>query len=138
QSGRSGQVVFATPNGTPLPQGPVNQSVANVARLPHVIGTVSPFATTPSPLVDAEGDIAYATVNFDVVPNTLDQAYLDQLDAAVAPARAAGLQVEYGGGAGQIAQQADDTTSEVIGLICALLLLVFMFGSIVAAALPLL
>jgi len=138
QSGRSGQVVFATRDGTPLPPAPVNQSVANVARLPHVIGTVSPFATTPSPLVDPAGDIAYATVNFDVVPNTLDQAYLDQLDAAVAPARTAGLQVEYGGGAGQIAQQADDTPSEVIGLICALLLLVFMFGSIVAAALPLL
>ena len=138
QSGRSGQIVFATRDATPLPPAPVNASVANVARLPHVIATVSPFATSPSPLVDPAGDIAYATVNFDVVPNTLDQTYLDQLNTAVAPARAAGLQVEYGGGAGQIAQQADDRVSEVIGLVCALLLLLFMFGSIVAAALPLL
>ena len=138
QSGRSGQIVFATRDATPLPPAPVNASVANVARLPHVIATVSPFATSPSPLVDPAGDIAYATVNLDVVPNTLDQTYLDQLNTAVAPARAAGLQVEYGGGAGQIAQQADDRVSEVIGLVCALLLLLFMFGSIVAAALPLL
>ena len=65
------------------------------------------------------------------------RAYLHELDAAVAPARAAGLQVEYGAGAGQIGQTTDDKASEIIGLSCALLLLLFMFGSVVAAALPL-
>ena len=57
---------------------------------------------------------------------------------AVAPARTAGLQVEYGGGAGQIGQTTDDKTSEIIGLSCALVLLLFMFGSVVAAVMPLL
>jgi len=56
----------------------------------------------------------------------------------VAPARKAGLQVEYGAGAGQIGQQTNDLTSEIIGLSCALVLLVFMFGSLIAAAIPLL
>jgi putative drug exporter of the RND superfamily len=68
----------------------------------------------------------------------LDTAYLHQLDNAVAPARTAGLQVEYGGGAGQIGQTTDDKTSEIIGLSCALVLLLFMFGSVVAAVMPLL
>ena len=49
-----------------------------------------------------------------------------------------GLQVEYGGGAGQIGQTTDDKTSEIIGLSCALVLLLFMFGSVVAAVMPLL
>ena len=45
--------------------------------------------------------------------------------------------MEYGGGAGQIAQQAHDRTSEIIGLSLALLLLLLMFRSLVAAGLPL-
>src|SRR6185312_14359093 len=69
---------------------------------------------------------------------SLDTAYLHQLDNAVAPARTAGLQVEYGGGTGQIRQTTDDKTSEIIGLSCALVLLLFMFGSVVAAVMPLL
>src|SRR5699024_1495711 len=70
-------------------------------------------------------------------PTSLDDNYLDSLDDAVAPARSAGLQVEYGGSAGQIANQADDGRSEAIGLTLALVLLLIMFGSIVAAVLPL-
>src|ERR1022692_3232024 len=48
------------------------------------------------------------------------------------------IEKEYeGGGAGQIGQQTSDTVSEVIGLGFALLLLVFMFGSVITAAVPL-
>ena len=45
--------------------------------------------------------------------------------------------MDYGGGAGQIGQQTSDTTSELIGLACALLLLLFMFGSFITAMVPL-
>ena len=45
--------------------------------------------------------------------------------------------MDYGGGAGQIGQQTNDTTSELIGLACALLLLLFMFGSFITAMVPL-
>ena len=38
----------------------------------------------------------------------------------------------YGGDAGQIGQQTQDLKSEVIGLGCALVLLVAMFGSVIA------
>jgi RND superfamily putative drug exporter len=110
----------------------------NVAKLPHVISAVSPFAVSNSPQVAKNGTTAYGTASWDVVTASLDTAYLKQLDNAVAPARAAGLQVEYGGGAGQIGQTTDDKKSEIIGLSCALVLLLFMFGSIVAAVMPLL
>ena len=53
-----------------------------------------------------DGTIAYGTMSWDVVPASLDSAYLDTLDTAVQPARQAGLTVEYGGGAGQIGQAA--------------------------------
>ena len=70
-------------------------------------------------------------------PDSLGTSYLDRLNNAVAPATKAGLQVAYGAGAGEIGQTTSDTTSEVIGLGCALMLLLFMFGSLVTAAIPL-
>ena len=70
--------------------------------------------------------------------DVLDEDLDDRLDQAVAPARSAGLQVAYGGGAGQIGQVTHDLKSEIIGLACALVLLLFMFGSLIAAAIPLL
>jgi RND superfamily putative drug exporter len=116
----------------------VNTAIGEVAKLPHVISAVSPFAVPDSPQVAKNGTTAYGNVSWDVAPPSLDTGYLKQLDDAVAPARAAGLQVEYGGGAGQIGQTTDDRVSEIIGLSCALVLLLFMFGSVVAAVMPLL
>jgi RND superfamily putative drug exporter len=139
QSGNAGQIVFHAHSGTVAAQkDAVNSSMSQIGKLPHVISAVSPFATSNSPLVSKDGTTAYGTVSWDVVPASLDSAYLDRMDKATAPARSAGLQVEYGAGAGQIGQHTDDKKSEIIGLSCALLLLMLMFGSIVAAALPLL
>ena len=138
QSGYAGQIVFHAKSGTVAQQqSAVNQATANVKNLPDVITAVSPFATANSPAVSKSGTIAYSTVSWSANPASLDTSYLDKLNKAVAPARSAGLQVEYGGGAGQIGQATHDLKSEVIGLICALLLLLFMFGSVIAAAIPL-
>jgi putative drug exporter of the RND superfamily len=139
QGGYAGQIVFHAKTGTvAAQQAAVNQATSNVAELPDVIRATSPFASSNSGLVSKDGTIAYASAGWNVNPNSLDTTYLDKLDNAVAPARNAGLQVEYGAGAGQIGQQNHDLTSEVIGLSCALVLLLFMFGSLVAAAIPLL
>ncbi|HZD98205.1 MAG TPA: MMPL family transporter, partial [Micromonosporaceae bacterium] len=139
QSSNSGQIVFAAPAGTKLSssENAVNQSVSNVSHLSHVLSATSPYATSNSPTVSSDGTIAYAQVNFDTATNNLDNAYLDQVHNAVKPATDAGLTVEYGAAAGQIANHTNDTKSEAIGLICALILLLIMFVSLVAAAIPL-
>ncbi len=138
QGGYGGQIVFHARSGTvTAQQSAVNTSVTNVSKLPNVIKAVSPFASSNSGAVSKDGAIAYASVGWNVNPNSLDAAYLDKLDNAVAPATKAGLQVEYGGGAGEIGQHTSDLKSEVIGLSCALVLLLLMFGSLIAAAIPL-
>jgi RND superfamily putative drug exporter len=138
QSGYAGQIVFHARSGSVADQqSAVNQATTNVSKLPDVIKAVSPFATANSPAVSKSGTIAYSSVSWSANPAGLDTTYLNQLDQATAPARSAGLQVEYGGGAGQIGQSTHDLKSEVIGLVCALVLLLFMFGSVIAAAIPL-
>jgi putative drug exporter of the RND superfamily len=139
QGGYGGQIVFHARKGTVAQQqAAVNQATSNVSRLPSVIKAVSPFSSSASGAVSKDGTIAYASVSWNVNPDSLDTGYLNRLNGAVAPARKAGLEVEYGAGAGEIGQQTSDLTSEAIGLSCALLLLLFMFGSLIAAAIPLL
>jgi len=139
QGGYSGQIVFHALKGTvSADSAAVNQATSNIAKLPNVIKAVSPFSSSSSGAVSKNGTIAYSSVSWNVNPNSLDTGYLTRLNKAVAPATKAGLQVEYGAGAGEIGQTTSDTTSELIGLGCALVLLLFMFGSLIAAAIPLL
>jgi RND superfamily putative drug exporter len=138
QGGYGGQIVFHATTGTlTAQQSAVDQSVTNISKLPDVIKAVSPFASPNTGTVSKDGTIAYATVSWSVNPNSLENSYLDRLNAAVAPATKAGLQVEYGGGAGQIGSSSNDLVSEVIGLALALVLLLLMFRSLMAAAIPL-
>jgi putative drug exporter of the RND superfamily len=138
QGGYGGQIVFHARSGTvSAQQSAVNQSVSNVSKLPDVIKAVSPFASAGSGTVSKDETIAYANVSWSVNPSSLDTSYLDKLNNAVAPATTAGLQVAYGAGAGQIGQQTQDLKSEAIGLACALVLLLIMFGSLIAAGIPL-
>jgi putative drug exporter of the RND superfamily len=138
QSGFGGQIVFHAHSGKVSDQqSAVDQSVSNVSKLPNVIKAVSPFSSSNSGTVSKDGTIAYASVAWNVNPNSLDASYLDKLNNAVAPATKAGLQVEYGAAAGEIGQKTSDIKSEVIGLACALVLLLVMFWSLMAAAIPL-
>jgi putative drug exporter of the RND superfamily len=138
QGGYAGQIVFHAKTGTlTADSAAINQATANVSKLPDVIKAVSPFSSPSTGAVSKDGTIAYASVSWSANPSSLETSYLNRLNSAVAPARDAGLQVEYGAGAGEIGQRTNDSTSEAIGLACALILLVFMFGSLVAAAIPL-
>jgi RND superfamily putative drug exporter len=137
-SGYSGQIVFHNTSGQVSDQAnAVNQSMTNLSKLPHVVKATSPFATNPPTNVSKDGTIAYGSISWDIVPASLDQSYLDSMNHAVHPARAAGLVVDYGGNAGQIGQQPNDAKSELIGLAAALVLLLIMFESLVAAGIPL-
>ena len=137
-SGYGGQIVFKAGTGTVADQSAaVGTAMKSIGGLPDVISASDPLTVPNTPTVSKDGTIAYGNVSWDVVPTSLDSTYLASMDRAVQPARDAGLTVEYGGGAGQIGQAPDDRDSEIIGLTCALLLLLIMFASIVAAAIPL-
>ncbi|MGA3154132.1 MAG: MMPL family transporter [Streptosporangiaceae bacterium] len=138
QGGYGGQIVFHASHGTVADQATaVNQATANVSKLQYVIKAVSPFASASSGAVSRNGTIAYSSVSWTDNPAGLTTSYLNKLSNAVAPARKAGLEVQYGGGAGQIGQQTSDTSSEILGIAFALVMLLFMFGSFITAAIPL-
>ncbi|MCK8677650.1 MMPL family transporter [Streptomyces lichenis] len=129
--------------------GQLNTAVSDLGKLPHVLSAQSPLpppGTTPPPAgsgpntgpLSSDGRTGYITVRFDVQPSTLGESYLDGVDQAVEPLRAAGVQVEYGGPLGELDRpHTGDRTSEAIGFAVAIVVLLIGFGSVVAAVLPL-
>ena len=95
--------------------GPV-ETVEEIALPPGA----DPLDDLPAPPSGEDGTIAYTSASWNVNPDSLGNSYLDKLNKAVAPARKAGLTVDYGAGAGNIGQQTNDLTSEAIGLACAM------------------
>ncbi|MCB5167631.1 MMPL family transporter [Streptomyces bambusae] len=128
----------------------IGQAVESLQKLDDVLAVTSPLpppGTTPPPRpqgapntgpLSDDGTTGYITIRFSVQPSTLGDDYLTGVDAAVQPLRAAGVDVEYGGPLGELARpEADDRTSEAIGFAVAILVLLIGFGSVIAAALPL-
>jgi RND superfamily putative drug exporter len=126
----------------------MSETVGDLQKLPHVLsvqnplpqpGTQTPTSTGPNvgPL-SSDAKTAYITIRFDVQPSTLGDGYLHGVDTSVKPLRAAGAQVEYGGPLGELARPAaDDRISELIGFAVAIVVLLIGFGSVIAAAMPL-
>ncbi|MBP0448898.1 MMPL family transporter [Kitasatospora sp. RG8] len=141
--GTSAQVVLHDARPLTGFQSQVDQAVASLGRLPHVQSVQSPLppagqSAPPGGPLAADGLTGYITLRFDVNPTTLGDEYLDGVDAAVAPLRDAGVQVEYGGPLGELARPAaDDRVSELIGFGVAVIVLLIGFGSVIAAGLPL-
>lgn len=137
-AGSAGTVVFHVGQGSlQADQGAVAQTVTNLSRLPHVRSATSPLRAAGG--LSADGRTGVSTLHMDQAPKQLGSGYVSQLDSAVAPARHAGVQVEYGGDFDQITRpKAVDGQSEAIGFAVALVVLLIGFGSVAAAALPLL
>ena len=73
-----------------------------------------------------------------VPPGSLSVEDAQTIINGAQPARAAGLQVETGGQLGQKVSRPSTESSELVGIIAALIILTFTLGTIVAAVLPIL
>ncbi len=103
---------------------------AALARMPHA-------TTVSEPVLSPDGDTAVLRVGYDVAVTDPDlMGNLEDLDAAVAPTRDAGLQVELNGTVPESAAAPMSGRGELVGVVAALLILVLAFGSVVAAGLP--
>ncbi|WP_333735666.1 MMPL family transporter [Streptomyces sp. IBSBF 2806] len=118
----------------------MSTTVGDLQKLPHVLSVQNPLSQSPTKIgpVSSDGKTGYITIRFDEQPNTLGDAYLNGVDQAVQPLRAAGVDVEYGGSLGELARpKANDFISEGIGFAVAIVVLLVGFGSVIAAGLPL-
>jgi RND superfamily putative drug exporter len=140
QSGDTAQIVYKAPEG--VESAAVKQKMeavfAEAEELPHVSEVASPYVKGGAGAVSDDGEIAYATVQFDVTSDKLADKEGKRLVEMSERASADGLQVEVGGQPIEEARAEEEQDSSFfIGLLAAVVILLLTFGSVVAMGLPL-
>lgn len=131
-AGATAQVVVHDPAGDTLPSSTISDLTGRLLELDHV------SSVTP-PRLSADGDTALLTVNYDVPvthPDIADDGALGALEDAIVPTADTGLQVELGGQIPGDASGPIGGMGEIIGVVVALVLMAIVFGTVVAAGLP--
>ncbi len=139
QAGTTATIVFHARTGTlatPAAMAAIEGTLQRVAGLPHVVAVDDPTATGGEAGISRDRTIAFTTVHYDEGLTRLGRAAADRLSAVVAPARAAGLQVELGGPLVEFTHLPEPRGSEIVGLTAAVVVLFLAFGSLTAMGLP--
>ena len=134
-AGGTAVVVFAAPDGqqvTDFRPG-VASALSQVATIKHVETVSDPFRTDR---VSPDGRIAFAEITLDVPSTEFGRDTAAALGEALDPARADGLEAEFGGDAAFLNAEKKSSSAEAVGLVAALVVLLVAFGTVVAALVP--
>ncbi len=138
QAGASVQIVVSDPNGlaTQATRQRVEGMLAEVRGLPRVVDVRSLYADPTA--LSRDGTIGYATVALDGDSENLPVADVRRVIDTAQRAGGDGLQVELAGDAIRAAEETEGEggTAEGAGMLAALVILVLLFGSLLAASLP--
>jgi putative drug exporter of the RND superfamily len=139
-AGSTATVVLQTSKGiaSPSVQPAIANAVANLEQIPHVASVTDPYGPLGPAVISKSGDIALVTVQFDVQAQELPLSVFHRITAATAPAKAAGVELAYGGAVVDYADQPPEGNADLVGLLAAVVILLFAFGSVVAMGLPIL
>lgn len=132
----SAMVVLAARDGTTLEdhRDSIADVLAEVATIAHVETVADPFAAGT---ISEDGRIGFATLTLDAPEREIGKPAFAVLSEGVSGATApADLQVELGGDAVFLNAQEESSAHVGIGLLVALLVLVVVFGTVVAAVIP--
>ncbi|HEX3324775.1 MAG TPA: MMPL family transporter [Solirubrobacterales bacterium] len=139
QSGEAATVVYRASQGVESPsvKRSMSAAFAEIERVPHVSEVASPYEGAGAGAISKDGKIAYATVQFDEHGKEIGKQNVEKVIDIAQGAAGPGLQVELGGQPIEEVRQEEGDTSFAIGLLAAIVILLFTFGSVVAMGLPL-
>ena len=136
----NGSVPIVFQSDASLAQGHNMQAVESTAKSlsenQYVQSVVSPFDPQGASQITKDGKIAYLAVALKVSSGNLDDDEANSVFDAAQPARDAGIRVSAGGYLGQQLSSPSTGVSEIIGVLGALIILLFAFRTLVAAPLP--
>jgi len=142
QAGDVVQIVYKAESGVESPaiEQKMEDVFAKVAALPHVSEVSSPYEEGGAGAVSEDGRIAYATAQLNVTTDKLNDGEVKKIMDTARAAGDDGLQVETGGSPVEEVrgEEEGEGSSEKIGILAAVVVLLISFGSVVAMGLPLL
>jgi RND superfamily putative drug exporter len=137
-AGSSAQIVFTAPNGKtlddPILLASVDDLLRVVSELPDVVAVASP---TQLGAVSADGSVGIAQVTYAQTASEVPRPSVEALIQLATEPGADGLAVAIGGEVPSYLLAELGLTSELVGFAVAFLVLLFTFGSLIAAGLPL-
>jgi len=116
----------------------VDEAAADVAKAPNVASVVNPLTPAGASALSKDQSTGYLSVTLAVPPGELSVGDVQRIIDAANPAKKAGLEVETGGQLGQKVSKPSTESSELIGIIAAMVILTFAFGTVVSMLLPIL
>ena len=136
--GASARIVFAAPASHTLREARYRKliapTVALARQVPQSVSTAKAFRESLQ--VSSDAKVAFADLNFAVSVDKIKASTKAALERVAGPARRAGLQVAFSGGVISTGANKQSST-EVIGLLAAFIVLMVTFGGLLAAGLPL-
>ncbi len=135
--GASGRIVFAAPDGstvnTPAVKAQIEDVVGQVGKLPSVLAAVDPAGART---ISQNGRVGIAQIQFAGQLTAIPPATQQRIADIAAAHRVDGLQIELAGGAVKQVPAAGST--EGIGVLVALVVLLITYGSVAAAGMNML
>jgi RND superfamily putative drug exporter len=116
----------------------VDAAAAGVAKEPHVASVVNPLTPPGAAALSKDKATGYLSVTLGTSPGSLSEEETQTIIDGANPAKAAGLEVETGGQLGQKVSKPATESSELIGIIAAMVILTLTFGTVVSMLLPIL
>lgn len=143
-SAASANVVFSPTSGTisqPAVESTINELTGEISQISSVGKVTSPYsvpakAAAQQGLVSPNQEVGRVEVQFKVPVDQVPQADIKKLVDDVESANSASLKVGVGGQVVDFAQ-GEPPASEGIGILVAIIIMLIMFGSVIAAGLPL-
>jgi RND superfamily putative drug exporter len=140
QANGTNPVVLEAPQGQKLTSGAnrkaVDETVKSLERNQYVRSAVSPLSRAGKDALSKDERIGYISVLLTIGPDEIDEDQANEIIDAADPAREAGLRVAVGGYLGEEVSKPDTGTSEVVGIVAAIIILLFAFGTVAAMPLP--
>ena len=140
-SGDTERIVFEVPAGStvqdPAVKARIEEMLAKVAKLPRVATPISPYSPAGARQISPDGRIAFAEVNFTTSAFNVTDKEAQRFVATAVTADGGKVHVAV---SGQIAEQANRPSigGTLPGVILAGIVLLLVFGSLFAMALPIL
>jgi RND superfamily putative drug exporter len=136
----SNPLVLEAPAGSKLSEPKYAKAVEETSKslegLPDVNSATSPLAPGSQTLSQKDPAIGYIPVVLAVGPGEINESQSQQLLDAAKPFEAAGGNASVGGYVGSQLSKPSTEKSELVGLVAAVIILLFAFGTVTAMMLP--
>jgi putative drug exporter of the RND superfamily len=116
----------------------IEKSAKQIAKESNVASVVSPLSPQGAGALSKDKQTGYFSVTLGVSPGELSVSEAEEIIEGADPAKAAGLEVQTGGQLGQKVSKPATESSELIGIIAAMVILTLTFGTVVSMLLPIL